>query len=226
MSLKLIKMGDLMSYLVCEECGKYYELKEGKDSFSYEKCSCGGKLRYTDTLNGINNRDITLKGSEITCTNCGNKNPDGSMICSGCGRRLESNQQLKNINSPLNRSVSWVGIAIGFGFLLTTIMFGIVAIFGTNIPQNAADIPYNLLVQFGILAMVLLVVSGIISSLIGGSAKFKNGLINGGLVGVILGLIVGATSGSILSIAALAIFGSLTGLGGFFGTILMRRFHK
>jgi hypothetical protein len=219
-------MGDLMSYLVCEECGKYYELKEGKDSFSYEKCSCGGKLRYTDTLNGTNKKDITLKSSEITCTICGTKNTDGSMICATCGRRLESNQQFKNINSSLNRGISWIGIAIGFGFLLTAIMFGIVAIFGTNIPQNASDIPYNLLVKFGILAMVLLVVSGIISSLIGGSAKFKNGLINGGLVGVILGLIVGATSGSVLSIAALAIFGSLTGLGGFFGTILMRRFHK
>ena len=219
-------MGDLMSYLVCEECGKYHELKEGKDSFSYEKCSCGGKLRYTDTLNGINKRNVTFKSSEITCTNCGTKNPNGSMICSGCGRRFDSDQQLKNINSTSNRSISWVGIAIGFGFLLTTIMFGVVAIFGTNVPQNASDIPYNLLLNFGILAMVLLVVSGTISSLIGNSVKFKNGIINGGLVGVILGLIVGATSGSVLSIAALAIFGSLTGLGGFFGTILKKRFNK
>ena len=217
-------MGDLMSYLVCEECGKYYELKEGKDSFSHEKCSCGGRLRYTDKLNGTNYGNITLKSSEITCTNCGTKNPNGSMICSACGVRLESDQQFKNINSSLNRSISWIGIAIGFGFLLTTIMFGIVAIFGTNIPQNASDIPYNLLVNFGILAMVLLVLSGIIASLIGGSVKYKNGLINGGLVGIILGLIVGASSGSILSVAALAIFGSLTGLGGFFGTILKRRF--
>jgi len=219
-------MGDLMSYLVCEECGKNYELKEGKDSFSYEKCSCGGKLRYTDTLNGINKRDMTLKGSEITCANCGTKNPNGSMICSGCGRRLESDQQFKNINSSLNRGISWIGIAIGFSFFLKTIIFGIIAIFGTNIPQNASDISYNLLVQFGILAMVLLVVSGLIASLIGGSAKYKNGLINGGLVGIILGLIVGVTSGSVLSVEALAICGSLTGLGGLFGTILKRRFNK
>ena len=154
------------------------------------------------------------------------KNPNGSMICSDCGKRLGLNQQLKNIKSPLNKSVSWIGIAIGFGFLLTTIMFGIVAIFGTNIPQNAADFPYNLLVQFGVLAIFLLVVSGIIASLIGGSVKLKNGIINGGLVGIILGLIVGATSGSVLSIAALAIFGSLTGLGGIFGTFLKRRFNK
>jgi DNA-directed RNA polymerase subunit RPC12/RpoP len=219
-------MGDLMSYLVCEECGKYYELKEGKDSFSYERCSCGGKLRYTDTLNGENNRNITLKDSKITCNNCGAENPSGSMICSSCGRRLESEQPIKSINHPLNRSVSWTGIAIGFLFLLTTMMCGIIAIFGKNIPQNAADIPYNLLVNFGIIAMSLLIISGLISSYIGGSLKFKNGLINGGLVGVILGLIVGATSGSIISIAALAMFGSITGLGGIFGTFLKRRFNK
>ncbi len=215
-----------MSYLVCDECGKYYELKEGKDSFSYEKCFCGGKLRYTDTLNGINNRDITIKDSEITCKNCGAENPDGSMICSGCGSRLESDEQLKKINSPLNKSISWVGIAIGFGFLITTIMFGIIAIFGTNIPQNTEDIPNNLLVRFGFLAMFLLVVSGLISSFIGGSVKLKNGIINGGLVGIILGLIVSATSGSLFSVVALAFFGSLTGLGGIFGTFLKRRFSK
>ncbi len=215
-----------MSYLVCDECGKYYELKEGKDSFSYEKCSCGGKLRYTDTLNGINNRDITIKDSEVTCKNFGTENPDGSIICSGCGNRLESDEQLRNINNPLNKSISWVGIAIGFGFLITTIMFGIIAIFGTNIPQNTEDIPNNLLVRFGFLAIFLLVVSGIISSFIGGSVKLKNGIINGGLVGIILGLIVSATSGSIFSVVALAFFGSLTGLGGIFGTFLKRRFSK
>ena len=219
-------MGDLMSYLVCEECGKYYELQEGKDSFSYEKCSCGGKLRYTDTLNGKNKRDITLKDSKITCKNCGTENPIGSMICSSCGMRFEYKLPVKTINPPLNRSISWYGIAIGFLFFITTITFDIILIFGKDIPQNAADIPYNLLVNFGIIAIVLLIISGIISSYIGGSLKFKNGIINGGLVGVILGLIVGATSGSIISIAALAMLGSLTGLGGIFGTFLKRRFNK
>ncbi len=81
-------------------------------------------------------------------------------------------------------------------------MFGFIEIFGTNIPQNTEDIPTNLLVNFGFLAMFLLVVSGIISSFIGGSVKLKNGIINGGLVGIILGLIVSATSGSILSVIA------------------------
>ena len=215
-----------MSYLVCKECGKNYELKEGKDSFSYDKCSCGGKLRYTDTLTREINGDLSLKEIKITCKSCGTENPHGSMICSNCGMRLESEQPSKRINHPLNRSISLSGILIGFLFLLTTILFGVVAIFGSNIPQKAEDIPLNLLVNFGILAMFLLFLSGLMSSYIGGSTKVKNGIINGGLVGVILGLIVGVTTGSTTSLAALAIFGSLTGLGGVFGTFLKRIFNK
>ena len=215
-----------MSYLVCEECGKYYELKEGKDSFSHEKCSCGGKLRYTDTLNGKNKKDMSLNESKITCKNCGSQNPYGSMICLSCGTRLESDKASKRLDTSLNRSISWSGISIGFLFLITTISFGIVEIFGSSAPQNTKDIPMNLLLNFGILAMFLLFVSGLISSYIGGSLKLKNGIINGGLVGVILGLIVGAATGNVTSILALAIFGSLTGLGGVFGTFLKRRFNK
>ena len=218
-------MGGSMSYLVCEECGKYYELKEGKDSFSYEKCSCGGKLRYTDTLNGKNKVNVSLKDSKSTCKNCGVENPTGSMICSSCGMRVESEQPMKGTNPPLNRSISWTGISIGFLFLLTT-LFGVVAIFGSNIPQNPYDIPYSILVRFVILVTILLFVSGLISSYVSGSQKFKNGIINGGLVGIILGLIVGATTGNITSLAVIALSGTLTGLGGVFGTFLIRMYNK
>ena len=148
------------------------------------------------------------------------------MICSSCGKRLESDKSSKRLNSQLNRSVSWSGISIGFLFLITTLSFGIVEIFGSSAPQNTKDIPMNILVNFGILATFLLVMSGLISSYIGGSLKLKNGIINGGLVGVILGLIVGAVTGNVTFILALAIFRSLTCLGGVFGTFLKRRFNK
>ena len=65
--------------------------------------------------------------------------------------------------------------------------------------------------------------TGLISSYIGDSINFKNGIINGGLVGIILGLLVGATSGSIAFLGVIAVFGSLSVLGGIFGTILKRR---
>lgn len=39
-----------MSYLICEKCGKYYQLDEGKSSFNFERCECGGKLKYSASL--------------------------------------------------------------------------------------------------------------------------------------------------------------------------------
>jgi len=211
-----------MSYLVCEKCGKYYELEEGKSSFSFEKCECGGKLTYTDSLNGMKNNHPSFNNSKITCTNCGAENPYGTKICSNCGDKLAAKNG--NIfNKPSKAGISWLGIAAGFGFLLGGSLFSVLAIFGTNIPENPENIPYNFLIAFGIIAMVIAIISGLISSYIGGSIKFKNGIINGGLVGVILGILVGLTSGSIVFLAVIAIFGSLSVLGGIFGTILKRR---
>ena len=102
-------------------------------------------------------------------------------------------------------------------------LFSVLAIFGTNIPQKAEDIPYNLLMAFGIITMLVAIISGLISSFIGGSINFKNGIINGGLVGLLLGLLVGATSGNIAFLGVIAVFGSLSVLGGIFGTLLKRK---
>ena len=40
-----------MGYLICEDCGGYYELQEGESPDDFEKtCECGGKLKYVDNL--------------------------------------------------------------------------------------------------------------------------------------------------------------------------------
>lgn len=210
-----------MSYLVCEECGKFYELNEGKSSFSYEKCSCGGKLTYTDTLNGINNFS-SFNNSKMICSNCETINPKGSKLCYSCGKEFTDKSSTIS-NKPMNQSISWLGVAMGFGFLMVATLFSVLAIFGTNIPQKADDIPYNLLMAFGIITMLIAIISGLISSFIGGSLNYKNGIINGGLVGLLLGLLVGATSGNIAFLGVVAVFGSLSVLGGIFGTLLKRK---
>ncbi len=207
-----------MSYLICEECGKYYELNEGKSSFSYAKCECGGKLNYSSTLNGSKKNYIPYNDQKITCSTCGVVNSEYSVICSGCGRELINVSK----KSP-NVSISILGVAVGFGFLIIAITLSVLAIFGTNIPQKAEDIPQNFLIAFGILAMCVAIISGLISSYIGGSINFKSGVLNGGLVGVILGIMVGITSGSLAFIGVIAIFGSLSVVGGIFGTLLKRK---
>lgn len=211
------KNGDSMSYLICEECGKYYELNEGKSSFNYDKCDCGGKLTYTDSLKELGKFKPKNENPE-NCSNCGVKKDEDAVVCSNCGYEFGQNKKLEN-----NRGVSWVGVAIGFGFLMTTTSLAVFAIFGTNIPQKPEDIPTKVITAFGIIAVVVSVLSGLISSYIGGSVNFKNGMINGGLVGVILGLVVGISSGGIAILGAIAVFGSLSVLGGIFGTLLKRR---
>jgi hypothetical protein len=207
-----------MSYLICEECGKYYELNEGKSSFSYDKCECGGKLNYSTTLKESEKNYKPSNDQKITCSTCGVVNPENSVICSGCGRELITESK----KSP-DVSISILGVSVGFGFLIIAIVLSVLAIFGTNIPQKAEDIPQNFLIAFGILAMCVAIISGLISSYIGGSINFKNGVINGGLVGVILGIMVGITSGSLAFFGVIAIFGSLSVVGGIFGTLLKRK---
>ena len=41
---------DNRGYVVCEECGGYYELEEGESPDDFESCSCGGKLKYVKNL--------------------------------------------------------------------------------------------------------------------------------------------------------------------------------
>lgn len=40
-----------MGYLICEKCRGYYELQEGESPEEFDKCLCGGKLRYVENLN-------------------------------------------------------------------------------------------------------------------------------------------------------------------------------
>jgi len=35
-----------MGYIICEKCGGYYELQPGEHPEDFNKCNCGGKLKY------------------------------------------------------------------------------------------------------------------------------------------------------------------------------------
>ncbi len=35
-----------MGYIICEECGDFYELQPGEHPEDFSRCHCGGKLRY------------------------------------------------------------------------------------------------------------------------------------------------------------------------------------
>jgi len=46
-----------MGYVVCYNCGGYYELQEGESADDFEACECGGNLKFCDSLNDYQNED-------------------------------------------------------------------------------------------------------------------------------------------------------------------------
>ncbi|MDO9043827.1 MAG: hypothetical protein Q7U35_00790 [Methanobacteriaceae archaeon] len=47
-----------MGFLVCENCGSFYELKKDDSPYKLAKCSCGGKLRYSESLYGDSSKSL------------------------------------------------------------------------------------------------------------------------------------------------------------------------
>ena len=43
-------MGKTRGYLICTQCGGYYQLEAGEDPSDFDSCECGGSLGYYSTL--------------------------------------------------------------------------------------------------------------------------------------------------------------------------------
>ena len=89
-----------MSYLVCDQCGGYYELQPGESPDDFKnKCECGGHLKYTQKLD-----------NQKICPNCG-KVTENSEICPDCGFKFTKSP----VSIPQNNSdniVSRIGKSI------------------------------------------------------------------------------------------------------------------
>lgn len=194
-----------MSYLICEKCGKQYPLPEGKESFNYEKCSCGGKLVYAPSLN------VPLSNLPLSKEEMSNKN------------------ELKT--SSHQSPIKWRGIFIGLLFLFMSLTVSGMIIFGDNVPTNTSDInpedfPMQILIYSTTVIIVLTIVAGSISAYLSGSKNYMEGALNGGMVGVILGFIVGTVGGVMIFIGGTFLLGLLSMIGGIIGTIPRKRSKK
>ncbi len=56
-SFSLFYMSGKSGVLECENCGGYYELQLGESSEDFDKCQCGGKLKYIQTIPSNNHSD-------------------------------------------------------------------------------------------------------------------------------------------------------------------------
>lgn len=48
-----------MGYLICEKCGGYYELQEGESIDDFQGCECGGKFRYAENIDDLDQESNT-----------------------------------------------------------------------------------------------------------------------------------------------------------------------
>ena len=73
-----------MSYLICENCGGFYSLKDGESPQDFLACECGGNLNFIESED-----DFTVKSAILICNNCGYSNNLSRAFCNGCGQILK-----------------------------------------------------------------------------------------------------------------------------------------
>lgn len=197
-----------MSYLICKKCGKVYPLPEGKESFNYQNCECGGKLEYSplperdyvNTQENIPNiKDFPAAPKYYPQTQWDPKNKEFTK------------------SSPPKSRIKWKGILVGISFLFASMLLSMALIFGRNIPTNPTDLPIEFLSYLAMLFTALTIVAGFISAYLSGSKNFLVGALNGGMVGVILGFILGILSGTIFLANIVLLLGSISMAGGVMG---------
>jgi hypothetical protein len=124
-----------MPYLICDECGGYYELQEWESPDDFDiKCNCGGNLRFSDIndIIGISMNDVSITN---ICPVCGLKNTEGSIYCASCdyslnGRKYQSKKILKGWWD--DRSIIGKLGVLFMCFGIFIFVFGTLGSFGNN----------------------------------------------------------------------------------------------
>ncbi|MDP2837224.1 MAG: hypothetical protein Q8N97_09630 [Methanobacteriaceae archaeon] len=260
-----------MGYIICEECGGYYELQSGEFADDFENCQCGGNLKLVE--------DSFLKSgpennTRFVCSNCLEENEAG-LYCSNCGGRLisinnknnetksgssydmdhierlarnsknasgnyknnYSNNEIDSYNEPKDilERISWLGVIVGVLFFVITAIItvlGLVLIVFGEYGSGSVFVYYSpgiLLsaVIYILLLIIIAIISGALASLISKSRDFKDGALNGGLVGVIFSLLLGIIGGSLSGLfIGIFFYGGLAAFGGALGVFLRRKLDK
>lgn len=205
-----------MSYMICRKCGKVYPLPEGKESFNYQNCECGGKLEYSP----LPKRDYVSAQEDIPHI----KDSPAAPKYYPQTQWDPENKEYTKPSSPQSR-IKWKGILVGISFLFVSMLLSMGLIFGKNIPTNPTDLPMEFLSYLAMLFAALTIVAGSISAYLSGSKNFLEGALNGGMVGVILGFILGILGGTTFIINIVLLLGSISMIGGVIG-IFPRKLFK
>ncbi|MDD1774472.1 MAG: YrzE family protein [Methanobacterium sp.] len=223
-----------MSYLICDECAKQHPLPEGEKSFNFERCSCGGRLRYSTTKRDYSpkrdyNQKIITPNREYppyhgnTTTK---KNPHSKSDYSTSQKSYTPLSRDKADMKTNTGGVKWKGVLVGLLFLFVSLIISVAIVFGENVPTDPSSIPVQLLSYLSILTIILTILAGSVSAYLSGSKKYLEGAINGGMVGIILGLILGLVGGLMVFLSGTLVFGLLSMAGGIIGIFPRKLFKK
>ena len=76
-----------MKFIICDECGGFYELEKGESLEDFESCLCGGSLSYAEP---------TPRGMKKTTKNIHNNNNNQTLSCQTSNHQT-SNHVSENI---------------------------------------------------------------------------------------------------------------------------------
>ncbi len=237
-----------MRYIVCDDCGGYYKLEPDESLEDFSECQCGGHLRYAQSVEEIiKNRDVSTK----TCISCGARNRETDTTCSTCGEELRSmdrgrsgysarksgKEQVKSKKTRVKSKkaqvnildrISFSGVLAGFIFLVLASIITVFGLAGSIVSTDGVDILRSL-GGYLIVLLFAVIASGFVASYIGGASDYVDGLLNGGMVGLVLSVLaalfvmlfamtvdvaMGILTGLLTLFTYLLVYGSLTALGG------------
>lgn len=106
-----------MGYLICDQCKGYYKLQTGEKPEEFtNKCNCGGKLRYNQSIDVLTPpNDISNKNK--ICPICKTEVPAYGGFCSECGNPFKTDLK-SSLEDDLNSSK--INEKIGLSFVNVT----------------------------------------------------------------------------------------------------------
>jgi len=165
-----------MGYLVCNKCGGTYELQEGESADDFDKCECGGKLNYKES---IVSTPVSPKEKDIiNCPKCGHKNLNNVKFCGSCGENLiKEKTNFKLLFKTLNFDIILIGSILTIIFIILSKILFFDALMGPEpLYDSTESSPYT-----SIYFMIII----IIGTFIVGTFKnidYKKGALHGAII--------------------------------------------
>lgn len=153
-----------MPYVTCEKCGGYYELADGESPDDFEKCQCGGKLKYTDKI--VEEIPEPPQKNKISHSKSNRKPKEKNIFKDILG-------YITNFITKWNQKVNIIGIYIGLAVSLIVPVFCFF-LFGSDLLKGKIQIMSVLYNTFP--PMILF--GGFITSLLC-SKRYSEGIFNG-----------------------------------------------